>query len=73
VPQPVAPSAVVPPAGRPAVPDSKQAPRGGGETVRGEARQAREKPKDKEAQPLPGQPANRTYRGRAATGVTPAQ
>jgi hypothetical protein len=66
-PQPVVPSAVVPPAGRPAVPDSKQAPRGGGETVRGEARQERE------AQQLPGQPANRTYRGRAATGVTPAK
>jgi hypothetical protein len=65
-PRPVAPAVVVPPASRPAVSGSKPAPRGGGEPVRGETRQEQEKSKsrDKEAQPLPGQPANQTYRGR---------
>jgi len=61
-PPPVAPA--VPPASRPAASGSGQAPRGGGETVRGEARQEREKSKGKEVQQLPGQPANQTYRGR---------
>ena len=54
------PAVVAPPAGRPAAPGSVQAPRVSPEAAppRGEARQ------DKKERPLPGQPANQTYRGR---------
>jgi hypothetical protein len=60
VPRPVQPAVVAPPASRPAVPGSVQAPRARTEAApqRGEAREgARERP-------LPGQPASQTYRGR---------
>jgi hypothetical protein len=71
-PRPATPTVIeppsVPPVSRPAVSSSEQTPRGGGETVRGEARQEREKSKDKQVQQLPGQPANQTYRGRDQGG-----
>jgi hypothetical protein len=60
VPRPPQPAVVAPPASRPAVPGSVQAPRARTEAApqRGEAREgARERP-------LPGQPASQTYRGR---------
>jgi hypothetical protein len=60
VPRPAQPAVVAPPASRPAVPGSVQAPRARTEAApqRGEAREgARERP-------LPGQPASQTYRGR---------
>ena len=54
------PDVVAPPAVRPAAPGGVQAPRGRPEAPlpRGEVRH------DKKERPLPGQPANQTYRGR---------